>query len=255
MPDRLSTRFQARDGARPCRGSRAGGAGRAAARAAAAVHRRWLSWEDLEDAYSQATVELVAQARRGQLRFSSRAHLRNMLELRFVSRVRDRRRALRGRSPVQATLDGALSLGRGRDRRRARRRRAPRDVALGVAISGASRPCAERRSAPRPGLPDRVADGRKRVLSKVRLVTGEAPQGRTTRPRPAATVAGRTSADGGRSAAEGEVAVDGGRSAADEGQVAADEREVPGTDAMRVIPGHAQRFFEAKCPVFEGASE
>ncbi len=75
------------------------------------VHRRLLQWEDLEDCYSQATVELVAQARRGELRFSSRAHLRNMLELRFVSRVRDRRRALRGRSPAQATLDGALSLG------------------------------------------------------------------------------------------------------------------------------------------------
>jgi DNA-directed RNA polymerase specialized sigma24 family protein len=75
------------------------------------VHRRWLAWEDLEDCYSQAIVELVAQARRGELRYSSRAHLRNMLELRFVSRVRDRRRALRGRSPVQVTLDGALLLG------------------------------------------------------------------------------------------------------------------------------------------------
>src|SRR4029077_7893646 len=75
------------------------------------VYRPWLRWEDLEDCYSQATVELVAQARRGELRFSSRAHLHNMLELRFVSRVRDRRRALRGRSPAQAMLDGALSLG------------------------------------------------------------------------------------------------------------------------------------------------
>lgn len=75
------------------------------------VHRRWLAWEDLEDCYSQAIVELVAQARRGELRFSSRTHLQSMLELRFVSRIRDRRRGLRGRSPVQATLDGALSLG------------------------------------------------------------------------------------------------------------------------------------------------
>jgi DNA-directed RNA polymerase specialized sigma24 family protein len=75
------------------------------------AHRRWLAWEDLEDCYGQATCELVAQARRGELRFSSRAHLRNMLELRFVSRVRDNRRALRGRSPVRATLDGAISLG------------------------------------------------------------------------------------------------------------------------------------------------
>jgi DNA-directed RNA polymerase specialized sigma24 family protein len=75
------------------------------------AYRRRLRWEDLEDCYSQATIELVAQARRGELRYSSRAHLRNTLELRFVSRVRDRRRALRGRSPAQATLDRALSLG------------------------------------------------------------------------------------------------------------------------------------------------
>ncbi len=72
---------------------------------------RRLRWEDLEDCYSQATLELVAQAARGDLRRTSRASLRSMLELRFVSRVRDRRRALRGRSPAQAMLDGALSLG------------------------------------------------------------------------------------------------------------------------------------------------
>ncbi len=75
------------------------------------VYRPWLRRDDLEDCYSQATLELVAQARRGELRYSSRAHLRNLFELRFVSRVRDRRRALRGRSPAQAMLDGALSLG------------------------------------------------------------------------------------------------------------------------------------------------
>jgi DNA-directed RNA polymerase specialized sigma24 family protein len=75
------------------------------------VYRPWLRCADLEDCYSQATVELVAQARRGELRYSSRAHLRSLFELRFVSRVRDRRRALRGRSPAQAMLDGALSLG------------------------------------------------------------------------------------------------------------------------------------------------
>lgn len=73
------------------------------------VHRAWLRLEDLEDCYSQATLELVAQARRGELRYSSRAHLRSLFELRFVSRVRDRRRALRGRSPAQAMLDGALA--------------------------------------------------------------------------------------------------------------------------------------------------
>jgi len=75
------------------------------------VYRPWLRRDDLEDCYSQATLELVAQARRGELRYSSRAHLRSLFELRFVSRVRDRRRALHGRSPAQAMLDGALSLG------------------------------------------------------------------------------------------------------------------------------------------------
>ncbi len=73
------------------------------------VHRARLRREDLEDCYSQATLELLAQARRGELRYSGRAHLRTLFELRFVSRVRDRRRALRGRSPAQAMLDGALA--------------------------------------------------------------------------------------------------------------------------------------------------
>ncbi len=73
------------------------------------VHRAWLCREDLEDCYSQATLELLAQARRGELRYSSSAHLRSLFELRFVSRVRDRRRALRGRSPAQAMLEGVLA--------------------------------------------------------------------------------------------------------------------------------------------------
>jgi DNA-directed RNA polymerase specialized sigma24 family protein len=75
------------------------------------AHRHLLRFEDLEDCYSQATFELVAQARRGELRFSDRDHLRNTLELRFVSRVRDRRRALHGRSPAEATFEQASSLG------------------------------------------------------------------------------------------------------------------------------------------------
>ncbi len=70
------------------------------------MNRRRLSREDLEDCYSQATVELVAQARGGELRCSAASHLRNTLELRFASRIVDRRRALGGRSPAQATLDG-----------------------------------------------------------------------------------------------------------------------------------------------------
>jgi DNA-directed RNA polymerase specialized sigma24 family protein len=76
-----------------------------------AIHRRRLCWHDLEDCYSQATLELLDQAHRGTLRCATRAHLRNILEQRFVSRVHDRRRALAGRSPGQAMLGGALSLG------------------------------------------------------------------------------------------------------------------------------------------------
>jgi DNA-directed RNA polymerase specialized sigma24 family protein len=76
------------------------------------VHRHRLRKEDLEDCYSQATLELLAQARRGGA-FSTRAHMANVLEQRFLSRIHDRRRALGGRSPAQAVLDGALPLGSG----------------------------------------------------------------------------------------------------------------------------------------------
>jgi DNA-directed RNA polymerase specialized sigma24 family protein len=74
------------------------------------AYRRWLRVEDLEDCFSQATLELLAAVRAGR-RFSGRAHLANALEQRFASRVRDRRRALGGRSPLQAALEGALPLG------------------------------------------------------------------------------------------------------------------------------------------------
>lgn len=73
------------------------------------VHRHRLRREDLEDAYSQATLELVAHARRGG-RFASALHVANALEQRFLSRVLDRRRALAGRSPIQAALEAALPL-------------------------------------------------------------------------------------------------------------------------------------------------
>lgn len=76
------------------------------------VHRHRLRKEDLEDCFSQATLELLAQLRGGGS-FLTRAHLANVLEQRFVSRIQDRRRALRGRSPAQAALDGALPLGGG----------------------------------------------------------------------------------------------------------------------------------------------
>jgi DNA-directed RNA polymerase specialized sigma24 family protein len=74
------------------------------------AHRHRLRREDLEDCLSQAAVELLAGARNGQ-RFASREHIANALEQRFLSRVQDRRRALRGRSPLQAALEGALPLG------------------------------------------------------------------------------------------------------------------------------------------------
>ncbi|MGD0452736.1 MAG: hypothetical protein ABSB69_04005 [Solirubrobacteraceae bacterium] len=73
------------------------------------VHRHRLRREDLEDCYSQATLELVAHAQRGG-RFSSSLHLANTLEQRFMSRIHDRRRALSGRSPMQAALETAMSL-------------------------------------------------------------------------------------------------------------------------------------------------
>jgi DNA-directed RNA polymerase specialized sigma24 family protein len=43
--------------------------------------------------------------------FTDRVHLGNLLEQRFKSRVCDRRRALSGRSPMQAALEGSVSLG------------------------------------------------------------------------------------------------------------------------------------------------
>jgi hypothetical protein len=73
------------------------------------AHRHMLRREDLEDCLSQAVLELLARTREGQ-RFTSREHLSNALEQRFLSRVQDRRRAVRGRSPLQAALEGALPL-------------------------------------------------------------------------------------------------------------------------------------------------
>jgi DNA-directed RNA polymerase specialized sigma24 family protein len=74
------------------------------------AHRHRLRREDLEDCYGQATLELVRYARNGA-RFSSRVHLAHVIEQRFVSRIRDRRRALSGRSPMQAALETAMSIG------------------------------------------------------------------------------------------------------------------------------------------------
>jgi DNA-directed RNA polymerase specialized sigma24 family protein len=65
--------------------------------------------EDLEDCYSQATLELLLRAqRRGG--FHGAAHIANALEQKLCSRIHDRRRALSGRSAAEATLAGALQL-------------------------------------------------------------------------------------------------------------------------------------------------
>jgi hypothetical protein len=73
------------------------------------ANRRMLRREDLEECLSQAVLELLARGCRQ--RFASREHVANALEQRFLSRVYDRRRALHGRSPLQAALENALPLG------------------------------------------------------------------------------------------------------------------------------------------------
>ena len=78
------------------------------------VHRHRLRREDLEDCYSQATLELVSHARARPV-FANRLHIANAVELRFLSRVRDRRRALGGRSPLQAAMEEATALADGGD--------------------------------------------------------------------------------------------------------------------------------------------
>jgi hypothetical protein len=74
-----------------------------------ASHRRRLGREDLEDCYSQATLELLTRARHGEA-FSDAAHIANALEQKFLSRIHDRRRALSGRSPIQAAMAGSLPI-------------------------------------------------------------------------------------------------------------------------------------------------
>jgi DNA-directed RNA polymerase specialized sigma24 family protein len=71
------------------------------------VHRHRLRREDLEDCYSQATLELIVLARRGRA-FASTVHVANSLEQRFLARVLDRRRAIAGRSPIAAATESAV---------------------------------------------------------------------------------------------------------------------------------------------------
>ena len=74
------------------------------------AHRHRLRREDLEDCYSQATLELLADARRRGAAYDSRRDVEMAIERRFVSRIRDRRRALAGRSPIQAAIERSVSL-------------------------------------------------------------------------------------------------------------------------------------------------
>lgn len=74
------------------------------------AYRHQARREDLEDCYSQATLELVAYTRNVRA-FLDRSHLGNLLEQRFQSRVRDHRRALSGRSPMRAALETSVAIG------------------------------------------------------------------------------------------------------------------------------------------------
>ena len=74
------------------------------------AYRGRLRHEDLEDCFSQATLELLLRARRGS-NFESETHIANALEQKFCSRIGDRHRALGGRSAMEAALAAALPLG------------------------------------------------------------------------------------------------------------------------------------------------
>ena len=73
------------------------------------IHHHRLKRADLEDCLSQATLELLAAAARGQ-RFADTDAIRAALDQRLQSRIIDRQRALGGRSPITASLHHAAPL-------------------------------------------------------------------------------------------------------------------------------------------------
>jgi len=73
------------------------------------VHRHRLRPADLEDCHSQAVLELIVYVKRGG-RFAGRREIALAIENRFLSRVNDRRRAISGRSPMQAVLEQAAAI-------------------------------------------------------------------------------------------------------------------------------------------------
>ena len=124
----------------------------------------------------------------------TRAHMANVLEQRFVSRIYDRRRALRGRSPAQAALDHALPLGDGADGIEVADVRAEIDklVMLRMDLRSLGQVIGELTPDQRLVLVS-LADsgiGVRRVLRALRLVQGEVPQGLPARPGAAARAAG-----------------------------------------------------------------
>lgn len=77
------------------------------------VHGRKLPEDDLEDCFSQATMELVSRARVRERAFESDAHIANALEQKLTSRIADRRRALEGRSAKESAFRAALGANQG----------------------------------------------------------------------------------------------------------------------------------------------
>jgi hypothetical protein len=86
-----------------------------------AMHSHRLGREELEDCYSQATLELLARARRPHQSaktigsqsggpFAGSEHIANALDQRLRSRIQDRQRALGGRSPIEAAMAAAVPL-------------------------------------------------------------------------------------------------------------------------------------------------
>jgi hypothetical protein len=80
-----------------------------------ATYGQRLGREELEDCYSQATLEMLARARRSLVDgegkpFACREHIANALEQRLCSRIQDRHRALGGRSPIEAAMARALPI-------------------------------------------------------------------------------------------------------------------------------------------------
>ena len=73
------------------------------------VYRHRLSDEDLQDCFSQATLELVARARAGRP-FASDLHAARALEQKFASRITDEYRSSHGRSAARTAQREARGL-------------------------------------------------------------------------------------------------------------------------------------------------